>query len=593
MKLTQVKKSNPTSKIMQTNFAGYNHNLIIGDSQFYNMKNMTSDFFPVLSPREERGIIDEFDEPKGLFGGDKLAWVDNNRFFFDGNMICDVNEEKKQFVRIGALLCIFPDKIIYNTHTGELENMEVVVECTGQTRYSLCQVNGKEYAPFIGPDEPDLDEYDCWLDTSTTPNVLKEYAANSSQWVEIATTYIKIENAAITDQFSEFDAVTITNSDIADVNADNIIYGTGNGYIVVSGLIDDVLVQNSKITLKRAVPDMDYVTELDNRIWGCSSKNHEIYACKLGDPKNWRCYMGITSDSYTATIGSEGDFTGATSHLGNVLFFKEDVLIRVYGTAPSNYQINTIHCRGVQRGSEKSLITINQVLYYKSVNGVYIYDGSYPTCISEELGNGLYFDACAGFCKDKYYICMRDSNYDYFLFVYDTLKRMWHIEDNQNIQMFANVKGGLYFIDENNTLMIVNTDALERALFPNMPDDRYLYPSDDLYPGMNFVYPKEKYVDWMCETGDIGLDISENKYITVLLVRLVIEAKSNLIIYLQYDSSDIWEEVININSTTKRSINIPIRTKRCDHMRIKFAGKGKCKIYSLTKTIEIGSDKND
>lgn len=593
MKLVKVKHKNTMVKSMQNVFAGYNHNLVIGDTQFYDMQNMTSDNYPVMSPREERGIVDRLDNPFGLFGGEALAWVDGNKFYYDGNEICNVSETEKQFVRIGALLCIFPDKLIYNTHTKELESMEVVIESIGDTRYTLCQLDGKEYTPYVGVDEPEHEEYSCWLDTSQTPHVLKEYADTSAQWIEVATTYIKIENEAIDYQFSEFDAVTISGSDISDLNTDNIVYGTGKGYIIVAGIIDEVMTQRSEITMKRVVPDMDFVTELDNRIWGCSSKNHEIYACKLGDPKNWRCYMGISSDSYAATIGTEGDFTGATSHLGNILFFKENALIRVYGTAPSNYQITTIHCRGVQRGSEKSLVTINQVLYYKSVNGVYVFDGSYPTSISTELGNGLYFDASAGYCKDKYYICMRDAAYEYYLFVYDTLKRMWHIEDRQQIKMFANVQGGLYFVDESNRLMIVNTDALEKALFPGIPDDAYQYPSEELYPGMNFIHQKEDSISWMCETGDIGLDISENKYITMLLIRLVICAKSKLTILVQYDSSDIWEELIELNSTDKKTLNIPLRIRRCDHLRLQFKGQGKSLIYSITKTIEQGSESND
>lgn len=593
MKLIQIEKTNATESVMQNVFAGYNHNPIISDAQFYDMENMSSDSYPALSPRQERGIISQMEEPYGLFGGEALAWVDGNSFYYDGNKICEVSETEKQFVRIGALLCIFPDKLIYNTYTKELDSMEVCVKTEGETRYALCQTDGTQYHPYVGPDEPDYTEYSCWLDTGQSPNVLKEYAETSAQWVEVATTYIRIENEMLDGQFSEYDAVTVSGSDIDDLNTDNIIYGAGKGYLIVAGMLDETLVQKSEITLKRVVPDMDFVTELDNRIWGCSSKNHEIYACKLGDPKNWRCYMGITSDSYTATVGTEGDFTGATSHLGNVLFFKEDVLIRVYGTAPSNYQITSVHCRGVQKGSEKSLITVNQVLYYKSVYGVYVYDGSYPTSISEALGSGLYFDASAGYCKDKYYICMRNASYEYFLFVYDTQRQMWHVEDRQDIRMFANVQGGLYFVDEKNRLMVVNTDALETSLFPGTPDDAYLYPSEDLYPAMNFIHQKEDAVSWMCETGDIGLDIAENKYITMLRLRLVIEACAQMSVHIQYDSSDVWDEMIRLNSTTKRALNVPLRIRRCDHFRLRFEGVGKMLLYSVTKTIEKGSGHND
>ena len=38
-------------------FGGYNHNLRIGDGEFYDMKNLTSAYYPILSPRGKRGFI--------------------------------------------------------------------------------------------------------------------------------------------------------------------------------------------------------------------------------------------------------------------------------------------------------------------------------------------------------------------------------------------------------------------------------------------------------------------------------------------------------------------------------------------------------
>lgn len=589
-----VTSANGYSRSMQNLFLGYNHNLVIDETQFYDMKNLTSDYYPVMSTRDKRGIIEHLENPQGLFGGEQLAWVEDGMFFYDGIAVCAVSTGEKQFVRIGALLCIFPDKLIYNTYTGELDNMEVSLALTGETVYTLCKADGSAYNQYVGDTEPDKEEYMTWLDTSTTPNVLKEYAASSAQWVEIATTYIKIENDGIGTEFSEYDAVTVSGSVVADLNTDNIVYGAGPGYIIVTGLIDSKVTQNSRLSMKRVVPDMDFVTEMNNRIWGCSSDNHEIYACKLGDPKNWRCYMGITSDSYTATVGIEGKFTGAISHLGYVLFFKENAIIKVYGTDPSNYTITTTRCRGVQDGSERSLITINEILYYKAVNSICSYDGSLPQNISTDLGNELYFEARAGYCKEKYYVCMRNSNYEWRLFVYDTIKGMWHVEDRQEIQCFANAGGGLYFIDKNDYLMVVNMDALVNTIFPSMPDDRYLYPSNDIYPNQNYIYDKESRVEWEAETGDIGLDTPDTKYMTGLMVRLVVDNHAQMKMYLQYDSDGVWEEVINIQaSDVKRTVNVPIRLRRCDHVKIKMAGIGDCKVYSITKKLKEGSERND
>jgi hypothetical protein len=40
-----------------------------------------------------------------------------------------------------------------------------------------------------------------------------------------------------------------------------------------------------------------------------------------------------------------------------------------------------------------------------------------------------------------------------------------------------------------------------------------------------------------------------------------------------------------------KSFAVPVRPRRCDHMRLKIKGSGEAKIFSICKTIEGGSDK--
>ena len=55
MKLTKV-NTLPTTRDMLSAFGGYNHNLKINEGEFYDMENLTSADYPVLSPREKRGV---------------------------------------------------------------------------------------------------------------------------------------------------------------------------------------------------------------------------------------------------------------------------------------------------------------------------------------------------------------------------------------------------------------------------------------------------------------------------------------------------------------------------------------------------------
>jgi hypothetical protein len=61
-------------------------------------------------------------------------------------------------------------------------------------------------------------------------------------------------------------------------------------------------------------------------------------------------------------------------------------------------------------------------------------------------------------------------------------------------------------------------------------------------------------------------------------------------IALQYDNEDTWVEKYRVNATKKKSFTVHIIPRRCDTLKIRISGKGYAEIYSLTKTIQQGSD---
>jgi hypothetical protein len=71
---------------------------------------------------------------------------------------------------------------------------------------------------------------------------------------------------------------------------------------------------------------------------------------------------------------------------------------------------------------------------------------------------------------------------------------------------------------------------------------------------------------------------------------MMLELGSVVRFFVKYDFSDRWECVFSLVGTNLRSFSIPIRPKRCDHMRLRIEGEGVAKIYSITKTIEQGSE---
>ena len=577
MKFPKLREQESSRQLVDT-FKGYNHNLRIGDGEFFDMKNMTSDYYPVLSPRNKRGVYASLNRPNGMISKDALCYVDGTKFVINEYPVdMGLNDEPKQLISMGAYVIIMPDKKWINTlDLTEYGNIEASYTSSSDVAFSLCTVDGADYENMtVSAEEPAGPEnMALWIDTSSTPHTLKQYSSTSSMWVQIATTYVKISCTGIGKAFNQYDGVTISGikaEALKDLNASTIIWAKGDDYIVVVGILDEVTRQTTAegaVKVERKMPSVDFITESENRLWGCKygvADNgevvNEIYASKLGDFKNWNCFMGLSTDSYAASCGTDGQFTGAITHMGYPLFFKENCVHKVYGNYPANYQIQTTACRGVQKGCSKSLAIVNEVLYYKARSGICAYDGSLPVEASYALGNEAYSDAVGGAHGNKYYVSMKDVTGTWNLFVYDTAKGMWHKEDDLHAEDFCSCRNELYAISGSKIITMLGSGDSSDSEF-----------------------------DWMVQTGEIGISSPDMKYISRLNLRMSMDIGSEVRFYAQYDYCGVWEPLFSLRGANLRSFSLPIRPKRCDHMKLRIEGEGMVKIYSITKTIEQGSD---
>ena len=103
------------SRHMIDQFRGYNHNLRIGGGEFYDMKNMTSDHFPILAPRGKRGLYTTAASPQGMIAKDNLCYVDGTDFVMgeyriDMGLSTAEEDCPKQLISMGAYVVIMPDK---------------------------------------------------------------------------------------------------------------------------------------------------------------------------------------------------------------------------------------------------------------------------------------------------------------------------------------------------------------------------------------------------------------------------------------------------------------------------------------------------
>lgn len=679
------------SKDYQTAFYGYNRTENCRDGEFYDMKNMSSDLYPVLSQREKRGIYSyprEMD--KFIAGSDfSLAWVEKEGFYTvertvetdedfqiyfvggekwivgleelgmtsteimeivraikkgdilynkfieesDGFVFCDlyttrtyqataliskdalcylsgndfyvnnkkidgfvvpnVEEGKKQqLISMGAYVVFYPQGKWYNTANGESGAIEAYFpaeEENPQFTFTLAKSDGSAYEslgvegdPTKKPETGTEGDGSYYIDTTVVPNVVKQYSDTTKAWVSVPTTYVKIKAENIDKCFDVGDGITISgiptnpsDSTEADrnfekLNGANVIVSKGDGYIVVTGLILKVQILTG-VKVERKMPDMDFIVESQNRLWGCKYGENkdgkvvnEIYASKLGDFKNWNCFEGIASDSYVASVGSDGKFTGAITYQGNPIFFKEDCIHKVFGSIPANYHIQTTACNGVQYGSEKSLAIANNILFYKGIGGIYAYDGSLPVLASASFGNEEYDSAVAGEFAGKYYVSLRNvKTGKYEFFVYDTQKSLWHKEDALHATEFCKDGTNLYYLS-------ADDDKIHKIFGGDESDEGDL--------------------EWYVETGVLGKDSPQKKYCTKLNARMQLAPMARVSFYAEYDSTGGWQHLCTVEGRTMQSFNIPIRLRRCDHLRLRIQGKGVVHLHSLSKTMKEGSD---
>lgn len=559
----------PRSRETVDAFAGYHHRQQIGQQEFYDLENLTAQHFPVLSTRKKRGLWAEGANPLGMTARDSLCYVSGGDFVINGYHIpMELSQEPKQLVSMGAYVIILPDKKYLNTADyTDRGSIEAEFIARAPVTAVPCHLDGTEYTPdYLQPEEPEAPaNMALWVDTSAKPHSLKQYSGSLSLWTAVESTYLKLRCAGIGAAFSRYDGVTISGLEetgLESILGSAILYAVEEDAVIVAGLLEGTLTVEAPLTLRREMPAMDFVVESNNRLWGCryglnnqGQVVNELYACKLGDFKNWNCFLGISTDSYYVSLGSDGVFTGAITHAGFPLFFRENCLHKVYGQIPANFSVQTTPCRGVQKGSEKSLAIVDEILYYKSCQGICAYDGALPVEVSQALGDGTYGAAIGAGYGSRYYVSMEQQGRR-SLFVYDTVRGLWHKENDAGTKLLCPCREDLCCaLEDGSIITLLGTgEAWEK----NLP--------------------------WMLETGILGGSAPEKKYLVQLSIRLSLALGSRVELYAQYDSRGSWEPLGHITARELGSFTVPVKPRRCDHLRLRLEGEGDCTIYSITKT---------
>lgn len=601
-------------------FGGINETYSCSEAELSAALNFSGRGFPALQTRALRKKVRDVEKVNGMYHlngllicrGTGLEYAPDGQAGRTAAVTLEnvLTDDRKALAGMGSKVLIWPDKLAFDTETGQLEPLGAKWEL-GDRKMTVCpcDTEGKMYeVAGAGDTEPESPEDGQLFLKGEAGNlydyesVLEKWSAKSGKWVQVLVNTVRMTCPGIGSLLKEGDTVTLTGMPQAVCDA---LAADLNGEIVVQALEGDDLVasltpaQDSSryygswtvtatgtswrsldgarteneglavsITLERRVPELDFVTEQGNRVWGCSKKENTIYACRLGDPTNWYSYRGIAADSYAVSVGSDGTFTGAASCMGYVLFFKENCIHKLYGSKPSDYQLSSVRCRGVAANAAHSLCVLNETLYYLSPDGVMAWDGSIPTKVSAVLDASRLANvqsAVGGALDGRYYLHISrtaGTQGQTRLLVYDTERGLWHEEDVCSCDM-ASTGGQLYLWDG-------------QALWAADPSRESDWQSTE---GV------EQQVSFELVTGDIGQDGAEQRYLSRLTLRLDAACASTVEVALSYDGGP-WETVASLTAReARRSYDLPLVPRRHSTLRLRLRGKGQITLRSLAKNL--------
>ena len=600
-------------------FGGLNETYSCTEAEYSAGINFSARNFPALSTRLPRRKLREEADLNGMYHlnglltvcGQDLVYTPDEAPAQPVTVKNAVADSRKTMVGIGTRILIFPDKVAFDTADGSAAPLGAAWEAGSlSVSFAPCDASGNTYEVkdkgTKEPEHPQDGQLFLKLNEPDKPysaeNTLEVYSEASGNWTVIPLDYCLVTAEGIGAEFRVWDTVTLTGTGAeqagqwAGLDGDRIVYGVTettlrlradpggehfygrlvhNGssavWVSMDGTQREEYFPAEGVKAERRVPDLEYLTECDNRVWGCSSSENVIYACKLGDPTNWFSYRGIAADSYAVTVGSDGPFTGAATCMGYVLFFKENCLHKLYGSRPADYQLVSVQCRGVAKQASKSMCVLAEVLYYLSPDGVMAWDGSLPVKISGGLDNTWLMNvrgAVGGVLDTRYYLHLRvPGRNETRLLVYDTERRLWHEEDTaaeENASGWAMCSTGrqLYQWDG------VNLWATE----PERETDR---DTDTAKANL------EQKVGFEAVSGDIGLNIPADKYINRVFLR--VDALTYSVVELQASyEGGAWEtlgQAAVLNKYTR--VNLPFVPERHDTMRLRIKGTGQIAVRSI------------
>lgn len=597
-KLPSMPYNSGIGKLTQVQFGGLRHHINCGDGEFFDMQNLTAENYPLLSVRKQRGRMEgavSAEVTQIYADNGAMITVDSSGMCYNGYRFHAALYDYKntKFVRFGDRVVIMPDKKILNLKyrilgwgkkeslpdTAEINDAYAVFDIT-TGEYEVYIWNGTEYVSngkLVQRMEIDSGEDIARFEDGTIYG--ESATANTIRLTQ--TTYQYLAGLG----FKVGDAVTISGCEKMPENNKTAIIRemapvgteTENGVLIrFSDFCFKMPVgtdgkpvtqyQENAVTIKREMPELSVIFEHENRLWGANGK--EIFASKLGDPFNWNCFDGLSTDSFYLQTQDKGEITAGIS-FGYPRFFREDSMTTVYGSMPSAFQTQVTELLGVKQGEQLSLERMAGMLLWLSNKGIVMYDGDTTYLQDQVFGNWKLSKVIAKADAAKCYVHadlgphpMADGERLQALFCYDATKGIWTKEDDPAIRSMTYMNGVIYALAGTRILMLDDAGDLS---------------------GENGA------IESFAEFGDFTDGSPNRKAVSKVQLRMEVGEGAFVLVKIRYNSSGEWMTVKRIEAGKKRSVYLPVIPHRCDHYRIRIEGSGDWTLYSMARELYVGS----
>ena len=624
MNLPKPNYTTPLRQSYQAQFGGLNHTKGASDGDIYDMRNMTSDHYPVLSPREKRFLRQKYDKVYGLYsyGEDVYLVAEYNGIvglwredfsplylrLFDYAFTPD----EKQMEVIAGKLIIFPDKVYYDFSTEEIK--ELGAKLTATVDFESGELNGAR----------------------VSNNAIRIFG---------------ISNLTIEEKFKPGDAVTISGASVVPRNNKTAIIREVNGTVL------NFSAETFEMPPAAYYYDIPYdlsassIGMLDMiPVYGFYHGTEQIlFQLEEDALKGGSFYWEVGSDKVVYSAPSSGSYGQAvelpvlgpdentmTTELKFMVEPKPSVREtevtiervipdfdyilavnnRLWGAKgdtvwgsklgdPTNWNYFdglSVDSYSVNLGSAGDITGIANYNGYPTFfkeKGIYKLYGAYPSAFQmystattgvksgcgksiAKIGEALYYVSKNGVMMyaggvPRYIgneLGVRIGNAvggtdgrkyylcaDGLLYVYDTYMGMWHIEDEINAMAMS-------YGDD---LVCVTADGYIMTLGHSMKAD-------------------EADVPWMVQFADAVVGSPNKKGVEKVLIRAVCEEDAYCDVYISFDHGE-YEHIRKITQHTKATDILPIVLKRGDNFSLKLIGKGVVDIYSLSYHYYNGSER--